>query len=153
MYLCIDIVCIYVCRLRAADHMHGLVTSVAESSRVLGYGCHCQVTATHCNTLLHTATHYNTLQHTATRRNTLQHAATHCNTPQHTATYCNTPQHTATYCNTPQHTATHCNTLQHTATQWKVFTDQADAEKRSIAAGEGRRGAESGTNHVSGSVL
>jgi len=66
IYLYIDIICIYVCRLRAADHMHGLVTSVAESSRVLGYGCHCQVTATHCNTLQHTSTCCNTLQDAAT---------------------------------------------------------------------------------------
>ena len=64
---------------------------------------HCNIPATHCNTLQHTAAHCNTLAHTATHCNKLRHTATHCDTLQHNATHCNTMQHNATQCNTPQH--------------------------------------------------
>ena len=43
-----------------------LVAGVAKPNRVLGYGCPCYVTATHCNTLRYTVTCCNTLQHAAT---------------------------------------------------------------------------------------
>ena len=93
---------------RRCNTRHHLVTSIAESSRVLGYECRCQVTATHCNTLKHTATHVIMPQHTATR----------CNTPHHLVISIAEPSTQSWLwmplsgdCNTLQHTATLCNTL------------------------------------------
>jgi len=102
---------LFVAKMRACKNKSEIVKVLAEVSVVCDLEL-AHVTATHCNTLLHTATHCNTHVDTSAIVKVLSEMSTHalrsgvCDFDMFDS---NTPQHAATRCNTVQYTATHRN--------------------------------------------